>query len=1217
MQELFPEEKEETQSQRMETTNHPSGSVGGEAVVEKKNEENDMVEIHLADEHKSHLAAQTTAATTLDALSTRNHHDTQAAILHVYNYAARFNDIPEFFCQPREGELLTVTVRLDKLELEASAQSRYRYEAEALACINLKTKIEEQHSKLDRRKINLRDGTALNLDNARHFLRFYVSQNPGVKTKFVSAKLNVGSDRQKYMGQTSLQDGKSFKQVFMTHLKDARACASLVAAVELVSETPSLLPAFLEWLDGPRESEPRQILAIDSHLDQATQTLLDTSLESVKSLRLRTGTIWFPESDVIPPTNRLVHDRSPNESLMQSSRERSAQLMAWQEARLRDPQFQDAAAQLAQTPIMQEKSNILSLVGNNIHSVIIGSTGSGKSTIVPQIILNDAIAAGRGASCNIICTQPRRVAAMALARHVASFRQEPMGETVGYSVGGDELLCKAGGSITYCTAEVLSNQLESRADAVMGSTSHIVIDEIHIRDPCHDKLLATIKLILSRRIARGQSVPRIVLMSATLFSDLYAAYFELTNESGQSILPPSITVSGQMHPVQSRHLNEIMEELKNTYSERELSKIKRDKQTEKLLRAEESFEKSASEQSLTSEASDTVKDPIDWRSRNEIERADDPGVMSPHLVAATISHVLQSNPTGSILTFVPGWSEMTKIEKLLRSPDSGVAIPNDVEILLVHSFNARELEYATVPPAPGQRRVLLATDVAELALTFTDVKHVIDTGKRRVAELDENRDVVPLSREWISRSSMIQRFGRLGRVQSGDYYGLYSESRIKNFKDVTSSSGLVPGSIQQLCLRERVRFPEITIKDYFANWLEPPPLAHIHKAIADLQEMDALTKEQELTRYGRLLSEFATTPANVRMLVLATAFGCLKPMLPLADLRRQNSFFVPSPGVTNVVDVYADGTGSDHIAYSNAFGDLLRVHDVLGREKAEEYAEQQALHFFAFEHQANSVSRLYSQLHRLRFSPNHATANVRNDQYHLIKAMVLASHPSNLTVHSRAFRFHTAQGPDVHLHSESALAPRTWDPTHWRPNALNGALACYTNLYSTKNNRAEQLFMFEATPITPLTAVLFGQTLEMQPGTDDTLLVNGWIPIRLGSSAAPLASADAAEFARTLLEFRALWDTVADAACRGYATRRRKNEHLVGDPRPLRRMVEPIADLLAHEAWVLGGSKGAPPHTSINQKSVEAFDAAALWDSDFRSSEGGRALERLSQRGYS
>jgi HrpA-like RNA helicase len=66
--------------------------------------------------------------------------------------------------------------------------------------------------------------------------------------------------------------------------------------------------------------------------------------------------------------------------------------------------------------------------------VISGATGCGKSTQVPQYVLEDAIASGRGAACNIICTQPRRISAVGLAARVAAERGEAVGETIGYSV---------------------------------------------------------------------------------------------------------------------------------------------------------------------------------------------------------------------------------------------------------------------------------------------------------------------------------------------------------------------------------------------------------------------------------------------------------------------------------------------------------------------------------------------------------------------------------------------------------------------------------------------------------------------------------------------------------------------------------------------------------------------------------------------------------------
>ena len=104
-------------------------------------------------------------------------------------------------------------------------------------------------------------------------------------------------------------------------------------------------------------------------------------------------------------------------------------------------------------PAAAKRAEALELCGRRRVVVVSGATGCGKSTQVPQYILEEAISSGAGAECNIICTQPRRIAAMGLASRVAAERGEPVGGTVGYAVRLDSkqsartrlLFCTTGG----------------------------------------------------------------------------------------------------------------------------------------------------------------------------------------------------------------------------------------------------------------------------------------------------------------------------------------------------------------------------------------------------------------------------------------------------------------------------------------------------------------------------------------------------------------------------------------------------------------------------------------------------------------------------------------------------------------------------------------------------------------------------------------------------
>ena len=197
----------------------------------------------------------------------------------------------------------------------------------------------------------------------------------------------------------------------------------------------------------------------------------------------------------------------------------------------------------AATSLDEFKRSILDAVETNQVVLIAGATGCGKTTQVPQYLIDDAWAKGRGAA--IMCTQPRRISAVTVSERVATERGEHIGQgTVGYQI---RLENKAGPdtSLLFCTNGVLLRRLTSPgADAMLASLSHIVIDELHERDLFADFLT----IVLRSAMARHPHL-RLVLMSATVRESLFSDYFGGC---------PVIRVPGYTHPVADYHLEDIL-----------------------------------------------------------------------------------------------------------------------------------------------------------------------------------------------------------------------------------------------------------------------------------------------------------------------------------------------------------------------------------------------------------------------------------------------------------------------------------------------------------------------------------------------------------------------------------------------------------------------------------------------------------------------------------
>lgn len=183
-------------------------------------------------------------------------------------------------------------------------------------------------------------------------------------------------------------------------------------------------------------------------------------------------------------------------------------------------------------PIYAKRTEIIDTILQNQVSIILGETGSGKSTQITQYILESVISS----SGKIICTQPRKVAAMSLAQRVASELKSNVGDLVGYQVGMKSKLSNHT-KVLYMTDHMLLN--ECLKDPLLMNYSCVVIDEAHERSVYTDLLLGMIKKCLPHRPEL-----HVIITSATIDPEVFVRYF------GGPEICPVLKVSGRMFPVE-------------------------------------------------------------------------------------------------------------------------------------------------------------------------------------------------------------------------------------------------------------------------------------------------------------------------------------------------------------------------------------------------------------------------------------------------------------------------------------------------------------------------------------------------------------------------------------------------------------------------------------------------------------------------------------------
>ncbi|TNN53113.1 putative ATP-dependent RNA helicase YTHDC2 [Liparis tanakae] len=167
-------------------------------------------------------------------------------------------------------------------------------------------------------------------------------------------------------------------------------------------------------------------------------------------------------------------------------------------------------------PVHERQDEIVQLIGGNRVVLVVGETGSGKTTQIPQFLLDEC--SRNGDPCRIFCTQPRRLAAIAVAERVAAERGESVGQTVGYHIRLESRVSPKT-LLTFCTSGVLLRTLMA-GDASMTTVTHVIVDEVHERDGLTDFLLTKLRDVL-------QKIPtlKLILSSAALDIDLFLKYF--------------------------------------------------------------------------------------------------------------------------------------------------------------------------------------------------------------------------------------------------------------------------------------------------------------------------------------------------------------------------------------------------------------------------------------------------------------------------------------------------------------------------------------------------------------------------------------------------------------------------------------------------------------------------------------------------------------------
>ncbi|KAJ2827412.1 helicase, partial [Coemansia erecta] len=348
--------------------------------------------------------------------------------------------------------------------------------------------------------------------------------------------------------------------------------------------------------------------------------------------------------------------------------------------------MQEARAAL---PAAAQQQRIARLVAESPCVVIAGETGCGKTTQVPQFILDQGLAAGE--YVNIVCTQPRRISAIGVAARVASERAEDInaqrsGSVVGYAVRGESRQSRDT-RLLFCTTGVLLRMLASARG--LDAVTHVVCDEVHERSVDSDLLL----VLLRQSLQRNPRL-RVVLMSATAQCDVFASYF------GAAV--PVVTIPGRTFPVDDVYVEDFIAQRTDAELRAVLGAAGVGRATARLAAAREKDDEQwlARVRKLgASGCSETqAACVLAWDER--FGHAGGAALIDYELIGAVISHIHATSPADqAVLVFVPGVAE---IQACIDAVQRVVA---DALVLPLHAGLASGEQQRVFARAPrGQRK---------------------------------------------------------------------------------------------------------------------------------------------------------------------------------------------------------------------------------------------------------------------------------------------------------------------------------------------------------------------------------------------------------------------------------------------------------------------------------------------------------------------------------
>jgi len=533
-------------------------------------------------------------------------------------------------------------------------------------------------------------------------------------------------------------------------------------------------------------------------------------------------------------------------------------------------------------PIYASKDELVSHIEQNETVIILGETGSGKTTQIPQFVYermmsmtkerknnnrkeDEAFTRRKEKGTMVAVTQPRRVAAVSVAKRVSQEIGDggKLGELVGYGIRFDD--CSSEQTrIKFFTDGMLLR--EALNDPLLSRYGAILVDEAHERTLQTDFLLGTLKAIQEKRRMNALEndkddndkddhsdkhrkkkrkrppIPplKLIIMSATLDASSFSDFFDAC---------PIIYIKGRTFPVETFYLKEPEED----YIDAALCSVMQINEDEKDVK-------------------------------------------------------------GDVLVFLTGQEEIESLGKLLTQ--RGKDTYPQLNVVLLFAAMPPEEQMKVFEETPkGTRKIVLATNIAETSLTIPGIRYVVDTGLTKMRTFKAKSGVEELKVVPIARSQATQRSGRAGREAPGKCYRLYTEDAMFSLAEQ-----VVPELLRTNLAGVVLMLKAMGVNDVLAfPFIDKPSTEGLLRSLELLYSLGALDDKGELNKIGKQMSKFPLEPMACKCIIESRNQRCTEEVVAiLAMLSTENVF------VGKSIQVAKHKTG-DHMTLLNLYADYSKV----------------------------------------------------------------------------------------------------------------------------------------------------------------------------------------------------------------------------------------------------------------------------------------------------